>query len=485
MATRVVTIGQYLASKRCCFIAGGPWQMHRRELAKSTQILNLAMWSMAAALLLIATGCNGRLAASSSSDEARASEDDDGVAVHVQRVERRRIAGTISALGKCEALPNKLAMVTPAVEGQVSSLLVEQGRRVGADQPIVQLDDSLARADLAEKQRTRESLVASLQLLKSTPRREEQQAHKLAIEQADIAAAQAEAIVNRMRPLRQRGEVSEQQLYDAEQALEQARVQQRLAQAQFDVVMLGPRDEAVAEAQSRIAVADEAVTAAEARLALYTIRAHISGVLDSLTCRLGETLAIGTSIGEVIDNQSVLVKAWLPIGNSRLVKSGQSARVHSAGSRPSDSKRDDAATIEGQVVYVGGVADLQTGNVAVDIAVDNSQGRFVVGETLNVEIVVNEPEEGWAVPVAAMHDEGEGNVITVVRDGKAVILNPQFGQSENGWVAVTDVDLAVDDLVIVNGAYNLPNGATVEVNTDETSPAESHAEGASDSPGRG
>ncbi len=58
-------------------------------------------------------------------------------------------------------------------------------------QPIVELDQAVAQADLEEKTATRDGLKASLALLKSLPRAEERRANELAIEQAKIAVAQA------------------------------------------------------------------------------------------------------------------------------------------------------------------------------------------------------------------------------------------------------------------------------------------------------
>ena len=92
--------------------------------------------------------------------------------------------------------------LTPAVEGHVHELLVEQGRPVKKGQPIVELDKAVAQADLAEKTATRDGLVASLALLKSIPRPEERRATELAVEQAKVALEQARIAADRLRSLR-------------------------------------------------------------------------------------------------------------------------------------------------------------------------------------------------------------------------------------------------------------------------------------------
>lgn len=404
---------------------------------------------LAAALLPLcaAVGCGGSDAAveADTADEAH-------VVVRVQPAETRQLRRTVTALGRCEALPKKLALLTPAVEGQVAEILVDQGQHVTTGQPIVQLDPTLAKADLLEKQAARDSLEAALKLLESLPRLAEQEANKLAIEQAKIAVARAEALVERLQPLRARNEVSEQQLYEAEQALKQARVQQQTAQAQYDAMMIGPRPEAAAEAQAKIDAAEAAVKSSQERLELHTIRAPIDGVLDSLTCRPGETIAIGTPIGTVVDNREILIVAWLPVTRGRLVQTGRTAHVRAAGSN---------SEISGRVVFTGRVADAQTGNVPVRMKIENSQGKLIVGQIVDVTIDVGQPALTLAVPIEAVHDEGEGPAITVVRYGKAVVLHPQLGTEQNGWVAVGGTDLRAAEPVIVMGAYNLPDGTPV------------------------
>src|SRR4029079_15340952 len=124
-----------------------------------------------------------------------------------------------TTLGKCEALPQRQAVITPTVEGQVAAILVEQGAAVKAGQPILQLDTTLVTADIAEKEAARDSLEATLRLAVSLPRPEEQKTSQLTVEQAKIAIELAQAQIDRLRPLAERKEVPETQVFDAERAL--------------------------------------------------------------------------------------------------------------------------------------------------------------------------------------------------------------------------------------------------------------------------
>jgi len=386
-------------------------------------------------------------------------------AVRVGVAQRRAISQEVQGLGYCEGLPAKTATLTAAAEARVVKILVEPGSKVTAGDPIVELDPAVAAANLAEKTSTRVALQAGLTLLQALPRPEEQKNFQLAVDAAKLAVEKVQSVAERLRPLRDRGEVSAQQMFEAELAVKQARVQQQTAETQFKVAMLGPRREAVEEAKARIASAEAAEATAKAQLDLHTIRAPIGGVVDSLTCRLGQTLSVGTSIGEVVDWSEVYAQVWLPAPDASLVRPGHAAQV-----RLGDHQEDQAGpspsvgeTLAGRVVFVGHVVDPQTGNLPVRILVASPQGRLALGQTLAATITVAEKTGVLAVPVAALVDVGEGPVLNVVRQGKSVVLHPRLGARDKHWVEVAGTDLAEGEPVIVEGGYNLPEGTEVNV----------------------
>src|SRR6185295_19227834 len=139
---------------------------------------------------------------------------------------------------------DRVASLTAGVEGQVAKLLAKVGDTVKQNQPIVQLDAEIAQANLAEKTATREGLKASLQLLQAPPRAEELKAQESAIEQAKLAFDKAEAAVARLKPLLEKQQIPPAQFYEAETAASQAKLQREAAEAQLQVMKLGPRAEA-------------------------------------------------------------------------------------------------------------------------------------------------------------------------------------------------------------------------------------------------
>ncbi len=420
----------------------------------------------ASSLLAVLAGCGSHGGAHPPEEEHSGSEEAH-VTVRTEPARSGVITVTVDALGRCDALPDRIATLTPAVEGHVHDLVVAQGSMVKKGQPVVEFDQAVAQADLMEKIAARDGLKASLVLLQSLPRPAERRASELAVEQAKVAAEQAQAVADRTRSLLSRNLASEQQLMDAERTLKQAMIQKDTAEAQLRAMMIGPRPEAVAEAEGKIKTADALVAFSRAHFDFHTIRAPIDGVLDSLTCHPGQTIAIGSPIGEVVDTRQVFASVWAPPRSAASVKVGQSARV-----RPADafdpalgSSLAEKGGMLGKVAFVGRVADAQTGNLPIRVLVDNPEGRLTIGQSIRVSIVVDEHKTALQVPAAAILDLGEGPILSVVRDGKSVVLHPEIGTTHEGWTEVSGTDLKEGEPVIVEGGYNLPAETPVKVSS--------------------
>ena len=134
-------------------------------------------WILAGLLCFGLGGCHTESQTAEAKD-GHAEEEKAHVTVRVEPARQSTVVDTVEGLGRSEPIPAKLAMLTPAVEGHVHELR-GQARRAGKKgQPIVELDKSVALADLAEKTATRDGLKASLALLKSVPRPEERKAER-------------------------------------------------------------------------------------------------------------------------------------------------------------------------------------------------------------------------------------------------------------------------------------------------------------------
>jgi multidrug efflux pump subunit AcrA (membrane-fusion protein) len=97
----------------------------------------------------------------------------------------------------------------------------------------------------------------------------------------------------------------------------------------------------------------------------------------------------------------------------------------------------------------------------VRILVENANGKLTLGQAVSATIIVHEAKT-LAVPREAVHDAGDGMVVSVVRDGKTAVLHdPKLGRKDEHWIEVGETDLKPDEPVVVEGGYNLPDGTEV------------------------
>ncbi len=439
-------------------------------------------------LLAVSPGCAGKAVKAEANPDA-AAEEENALAVQAAPLELRTIAETVSGLGRCEALPDRIASITPAVEGQVQKLLVKLGDSVQKGQPLVQLDSRIAEANLAEKAATRDGLIATLALLKAPPRPEELKNQQSIIDQAKLTYEKAQATAERLRPLLEKQQIPPSQVYEADLAVSLAKLQFEAAEAQLQVMKLGPRAEAIAEAEAHITTADALVDSARAQLSLYALKSPIAGEVNSLNCRLGQTLSLGSAIGEVVEVGKTAVVVWLPTRDASRVAVGQKARINlasAANPKPAADADEDEEPVDdsvaASVTFVGHIADPQTGNLPVQILVDNTEGRFAVGQVVSAEITVNEKSDVLAAPIAALFDVGDGTVIDIIRDGKSVRVQPEIGIRDKHWVEIAGVDIKdppkPGEMAVVEGGYNLPEGTPVKIKEkadEEAKPADEKA----------
>ena len=219
-------------------------------------------------LAVLVFGCRVRETA----ETKEPSEEHQSIVVRVKPAQRQKMSQVVEALGFCEALLDRAATVAPAVEGQVLRILAKPGDVVKAGQPLVQLDSRLAEANLREKKAARDCARRLVGSASAPLRPAEQKGYQLAIEDAKVGVAKATAVVARLQPLLQRGEIPPQQMFDAKLALDQARVQQEKAENEFRVQMLGARREAIEEAKRHVDAAETAVATARLQCDLLTIR---------------------------------------------------------------------------------------------------------------------------------------------------------------------------------------------------------------------
>lgn len=190
------------------------------------------------------------------------------------------------------------------------------------------------------------------------------------------------------------------------------------------------------EAVAMLETAKAELTRAQLDLTYMTIRAPFAGALQSRAVEIGDFVSRGDPIATYVDNRTLIVSANVSEFDARAVEVGESAEARLA----------TGELVRGRIRYVAPVADEATRTFAVELEVDNSDGRLRAGGTAELRIPAETVLAHRVAPSLLTLDDA-GNVgVKIIND---------LGQVE---FVVADIALSTNDGVWLAG---LPETATI------------------------
>ncbi|PYR83815.1 MAG: hypothetical protein DMG18_11560 [Acidobacteria bacterium] len=303
-------------------------------------------------------------------------------------------------------------MVGPQVGGQISQLLVKEGDPVGRNQLIAVMATAELEADRAYYARTVESIQSQVGENEAALRYEQRQTEdqiqqaQAALEMAAAQKKQAEAelenariVLDRTQKLSAEGVAPIQQFDQARTAYDAAKARLEAAEKQIEVqraavAVANANAEHVRVQQNRVRTSErqrEAAAAqrkrADVRLSYSEVRAPVDGIVDVRAAREGEVINAGQPIVTLINLDDLWVRADIEETYIDRIRLGDQLKVR----LPSGDER------MGRVFYRAldaGFAtqrdvsrtkrDIKT--FEVRLRVDNKDRRLAVGMTTYVEL---------------------------------------------------------------------------------------------------
>ncbi len=123
------------------------------------------------------------------------------------------------------------------------------------------------------------------------------------------------------------------------------------------------------------------------------------------------------------------------------------------------------AVFTGRVTLLSPALDSQTRRAAIELEVDNSEGRLLSNMFAHADITLGVLEGALVIPRQAVMDAAGGSVVFRLKEGKAEAVRPKLGPTDGVRVAVLE-GLAEKDLVAVTGQATLIDGSKVKLATD-------------------
>jgi cobalt-zinc-cadmium efflux system membrane fusion protein len=327
--------------------------------------------------------------------------------VRLGPVERGALGEVIEAPAEVQLNPDRVAHISPLVDGQVVDVAATIGDRVAADEELAVLRSvalGQARADL---------------------------------DRAEALRTVAQQTLERQERLRNEGINSERALLEAQAVFDEADAERDAARSRLRV--FGVRGGAGPD---------------------VALASPIAGLVLERHATRGETVTPDDVLFVVADLASVWVIGQVYEQDIGRVRAGMPATLHLPAY--------PGQTWAGSVDLVGAAVDPATRTLPVRVVLENTDGRLIPGLFGALSLALDTPAEGDAapppllVPQAAVRHLGERAVVFVPADGAAPDEAPgafeprtvTLGRAASGRVEVLE-GLAPDTQIVVEGAFVL------------------------------
>ncbi len=245
-----------------------------------------------------------------------------------------------------------------------------------------------------------------------------------------------------------KGSATEDMLIEAQNDLALKKAKFEDAQRTYDRLKDGPNAQDVTAAQAK-------VNASQATVNMMNIVAPFDGQVLSVEGHVGDVVNSGDLSVNLADMKHLYVETQVDESDIAAVKLGNQAEV--------TLDAVSGVTLTGQVSAINPVGEIVSGLVKYTVRVDLDTVKdkifLPLGTTANVVIYIKDAAATLAVPIAAIHNDSNGEYVLVVqKDGSTTRVDIVSGAIVGDLVAVTG-DLKDGDLLQLStdGGFEAPN----------------------------
>ncbi|HVG20064.1 MAG TPA: efflux RND transporter periplasmic adaptor subunit [Blastocatellia bacterium] len=300
----------------------------------------------------------------------------------------------------------------------------------------------------------------------------EPQDYQLRLQQAEAALAQARARVGlspegkdeRVNPentgtVRQARALLDQSKQNRERSAALfnqgviARAQLDAAEAEYKVALSRYQDaiEEIRNRQALVVQRRSEFEIAKQQLLDLTVYAPYDGVVQEKRASVGEYLAAGAPIVNIVRMDPLRLRAEVPEREASKVHAGQQVRVTIEG---------DPNAYTGHIARLSPTITAQNRILVVEAEVRNN-GALRPGSFARADIVADDKGVSPAVPVSAVVSFAGIDKVITIQDGKAVEKPVTLGRRAGDWTEILS-GINVGDAIVVNPG-NLQSGQSVVV----------------------
>jgi HlyD family secretion protein len=362
--------------------------------------------------------------------------------VHV--VAQGDVVQTVVASGRVET-PQRVE-IGSQVTGTVAAIPVAEGQSVKAGQLLIALEDSEAKASVAQARAAVAQAAARLKQIRelNLPAAEQ------ALRQAQVNLVNLRKQYERTKDLQAKGFVGQSQLDDAQKNLDVAESQVRTAQLQ--VATNAPQGSDYLVATTAQAQAQASLGTALAKFNYSTIEAPVDGLLIARNVERGDVVQPGKVLMVLSPTGQTQVVLEIDEKNLASLKLGQKALV-SADAYPDQR-------FPAELVYINPGVDATRGSVEAKLNVPAPPAYLRQDMTVSVDIEVARRMNTLVLAADGVRDAVSAPWVMKVSDGHARRQPVKLGARGAGKVEILE-GLQAGDVVITASEVNVAEGKRV------------------------
>jgi len=243
-------------------------------------------------------------------------------------------------LSACDSRPQNIALGTlerdriahtATANEVVVALPVEQGSQVSKGTLLVQLDDTIQKAQVSKSEAEVAQAEAHLDLLRNGAREEDVAAAVAKVAGAKAALTESEANYKRAVELRRSKTISEADLDRILASRDANLANLQSAQEELRKLTNGTRAEELRQAEALLDAATAILASERKKLADLSIHATRDGILDNLPWNLGERVTTGSPLAIVLAGKAPFARVYVPEPYRAKIKVGDKLVIHVDG----------------------------------------------------------------------------------------------------------------------------------------------------------
>jgi multidrug efflux pump subunit AcrA (membrane-fusion protein) len=364
--------------------------------------------------------------------------------VEVAAVEQKTVAAGRTFVGTIR--PFRESVVGAEVAGRIAEMLVRDGDRVKADQPLARLKSRVIEVRIAAAKADVKLRTAELDELKNGTRKED-----LVQARARVTRDKAEVEYRAWQSSTTTADVKESRF-------SLAAAKGRLAESEAALGLLeeGPRKEKIVQAEAALEASRAVLAQLQEELAQHTVAAPFDGWVVSKRAEVGQWVGAGNAIAVVAALDVVEMVVPVPQDAVLGIRIGQKVEVDAVGRHP------------GEVAAIVPEADVRGRTFPVRIRMQNpvvdNLPKLKAGMLARVTLAVGKELPTLLVPKDAIVLGGPAPIVWVIdeKSGGGRIAPVTVGAGYGDKVGVTG-PLKPGDRVVVRGNERLRPGQPLKI----------------------